>query len=240
MEAIVLAGGLGTRLLSRLSGVPKPMAQVGGRPFLEILLGRLGDAGFRRTLLSVGYLGNVIADHFGSRWRGMLLDYVVEDSPLGTGGAIRRALPLVEEPSAFVLNGDTWLDADYPAMDDLHRSSQVDLTLALSLVPDMARYGGVDLNGDRVAGFIEKGRTGAGWINAGVYIMSRNFSWPVNLAEKFSFETDVLFPLLPTLRHAVFLSHGYFLDIGVPEDLDRAQTELANLKRAPATEAGSH
>ncbi|HUV96426.1 MAG TPA: nucleotidyltransferase family protein [Acidobacteriaceae bacterium] len=240
MEAIVLAGGLGTRLRSRLNGVPKPMAPVAGRPFLEILLDRLADAGFCRTLLSVGYLGSVISDHFGNHWRGMSLDYVTEDSPLGTGGAIRRALAHIKESSAFVLNGDTWLDADYRAMEDLHESSRASLTLALSRVPDVARYGGVELDGNRITGFIEKGRTGPGWINAGVYILSRDFPWPVNLAEKFSFETDVLFPLLPTLRHATFLSQSYFLDIGIPEDLDRAQEELGGRNRRPPTEAENH
>jgi D-glycero-alpha-D-manno-heptose 1-phosphate guanylyltransferase len=227
MEAIVLAGGLGTRLRSRISGIPKPMAPVAGRPFLEILLNRLAEAGFRRAVLSVGYLGTSISDHFDGRWRGMEIACVSEESPLGTGGAIRRALANTEDPEVFVLNGDTWLDIDYPAMIALHRSSQADLTIGLSRVPDMARYGGVDLTGNRITGFLEKGRTGPGWINGGVYVLSREFPWPAGLPEKFTFETDVLFPLLPTLRHAAFLSDGYFLDIGVPEDLDRAQVELA-------------
>jgi D-glycero-alpha-D-manno-heptose 1-phosphate guanylyltransferase len=207
------------------------MAPVGGRPFLEILLDRLAAARFRRALLSIGYLGEVIQNHFRRQWRGMALDYVIEDSPLGTGGAIRCALAEAGEPSAFVLNGDTWLDVDYSAMEMIHHSSQAELTLAVSRVADMERYGGVELQNDRVTGFIEKGRTGPGWINGGVYILSRQFPWPSHLGQKFSFETDVLFPLLPTLRHSVYRSDGYFLDIGVPEDLDRAQTELAGPDR---------
>lgn len=240
MEAIVLAGGLGTRLRSRINGIPKPMAPVAGRPFLEILLNRLAEAGCGRTLLSVGYLGDVISDHFGASWKGMPVAYVTEDSPLGTGGAIRRALEQAEETSVFVFNGDTWLDLDYGAMDGLHRSSQAVITLALSRVSDMSRYGGVELSGGKISGFIEKGRSGAGWINGGVYILSRNFPWPANLAEKFSFETDVLFPLLPSLRHAVFLSSGGFLDIGVPEDLDRAQIDLGDRHRVPPPPAENH
>lgn len=229
MEAIVLAGGFGTRLRSRLNGIPKPMALVAGRPFLEILLARLSQAGFRRILLSVGFLGNVISDHFGSQWHSMAIDYVSEDTPLGTGGAIRRALGSVEEDNAAVLNGDTWLDVDYASMYALHRSSKADLTLAVCSVSDMARYGGVEVNDDKVSGFVEKGRTGPGLINGGVYILSRKFPWPQGLPEKFSFETDVLLSLLPSLQHRVFLSNGYFLDIGIPEDLDRAQTELSDL-----------
>lgn len=228
MEAIVLAGGLGTRLRSRISGIPKPMAPVAGRPFLEILLNRLAQMGFRRVVLSVGYLGGAILDHFGSHWCGMDISCLLEESPLGTGGAIRRALGNTEDSDVFVLNGDTWLDLDYPAMMELHRASLADLTIALCHVPDTARYGGVDLSGNRITGFVEKGRVGPGWINGGVYVLSRDFPWPSGLPEKFSFEADVLFPLLATLRHATFLSDGYFLDIGVPEDLDRAQVELAS------------
>lgn len=226
MEAIVLAGGMGTRLRSRISGIPKPMAPVAGRPFLEILLDRLAAAGFHRVLLSVGYLGSVIGDHFGSQWHGMTIDYVTEDNPLGTGGAIRRALAHIAGSSAFVLNGDTWLDVDYSEMNAVHRAAKSDLTLALSHVSDIARFGGVDLRGDRIAGFIEKGRTGPGWINGGVYVLSRNFPWPPLLGEKFSFETDVLSSQLAALRHSVYLSGGPFIDIGVPEDLDRAQREF--------------
>jgi len=101
VEAIILAGGFGTRLQSRLDGIPKPMAPVAGRPFLEILVDRLADSGFRRIILSVGYLAKVIQDHFGAAWRGVPLDYVVEDEPLGTGGAIRRSMERVAASSAF-------------------------------------------------------------------------------------------------------------------------------------------
>jgi D-glycero-alpha-D-manno-heptose 1-phosphate guanylyltransferase len=227
MEAIILAGGFGTRLKSRISGIPKPMAPVAGRPFLEYLLDGLADAGFSRVLLSVGYLGEVVRNHFGGRWRDICLEYVKEESPLGTGGAIRTAMKYISGSTVFVLNGDTWFPVDYGEMDALHRSSEAFLSIALSRVADTARYGGVDLNGNRIAGFIEKGRSGPGWINAGVYMLSRDFPWPGGLPEKFSFEIDVLYPLLPSLRHSVVLSDAYFLDIGVPEDFDRAQTEFA-------------
>ncbi|MGP8251976.1 MAG: nucleotidyltransferase family protein [Terracidiphilus sp.] len=225
MEAIILAGGFGTRLQSRLNGIPKPMVQVAGRPFLEILVDRLVDSGFDRVILSVGHLANVIQDHFGSAWRGIPVEYVVEDEPLGTGGAIRKSMERISASSAFVLNGDTWLDVDPGAMNELHQRSQASITLAVSHVADMARFGGVELRDGRVVSFIEKGREGAGWINGGVYILSSGFPWPEGLPARFSFETDVLLPLLPSLNHAVYLSEGRFVDIGVPEDLDRAQGE---------------
>ena len=226
MEAIILAGGFGTRLQSRLDGIPKPMVQVAGQPFLQILVDRLVDSGFGRVILSVGHLASVIQDHFGNAWRGVPVDYVVEDAPLGTGGAIRKSMERVSEPEAFVLNGDTWLEVDYRAMNAAHFALRRTITLALAHVPDTSRYGGVELKDDRVAGFIEKGRTGPGWINGGVYILARDFPWPENLPGRFSFEIDILLPLLPSLNHAVYVSSGRFIDIGVPEDLDRAQAEF--------------
>ncbi len=227
MDAIVLAGGLGTRLSARLDGIPKPMAAVAGRPFLEILLGQLQRAGCRRALLSVGHLHTVIQHHFGASFHGMRVDYAVEDSPLGTGGAIRNALAMAEEESVLVLNGDTFLDADYAAMLRFHAARAAQITIAITRQAEIGRYGGVHLRGEHIIGFEEKGRTGAGWINAGSYVLAKQIKWPASLAEKFSFEQDFLMPQIARLSPAAFRVDGFFLDIGVPEDLDRAQTELA-------------
>ena len=234
MEAIVLAGGLGTRLASRLNGIPKPMAPVAGRPFLEILLSRLAEAGCGRVILSVGHLSSVIQDYFGSEFRGMPLAYAVETSPLGTGGAIRIALEAAQETNVLVLNGDTFVSLDYEEMLEFHEGSGAQVTMAVSPQTDVARYGEVVLapdavmTADRVAGFREKGRSGPGWINAGVYVLGKDFPWPAGVGEKFSFETDVLMAETDRLRIAAFPAGGGFIDIGVPEDLDRAQTELAS------------
>jgi len=227
MEAILLAGGLGTRLATRLNGVPKPMAPVAGRPFLEILLNQVQRAGCTRALLSVGHLHASIQNHFGSSWRGMRLDYVIEDVPLGTGGAIRAALAQATEESVLILNGDTFLQADYASLLAFHAAEGASLTMAISHQDDIARYGGVTLQNNRVVGFQEKGQPGPGWINAGAYILNRNLPWPEGLAEKFSFETEFLMPEIRRIAPAAFEVDGFFLDIGVPEDLDRAQTELA-------------
>jgi D-glycero-alpha-D-manno-heptose 1-phosphate guanylyltransferase len=241
MEAIILAGGLGTRLASRLSGVPKPMAPIAGRPFLEILLNQLKEAGCTRVLLSVGHLHAVIRDHFGQSYGGMRIDYAVEETPLGTGGAIRNALALAREDAVLVLNGDTFLEADYAAMMRFHRSEDAGMTMAVAWQDDVARYGGVVVSDRRVVGFQEKGRAGAGqshagqshagqshagWINAGSYVLNRDFEWPAELEGRFSFEKEVLALRVSELRPAAFIVSGYFLDIGVPEDFDRAQTEL--------------
>lgn len=227
MEAIILAGGFGTRLASRLHNIPKPMAPVAGRPFLEILLGHLGRNGCTRALLSVGHLHEVIVDHFGTSFGGIEIEYVIEHEPLGTGGAIRAALGQVRESSALVLNGDTFLAADLAAMLAAHTAAGAIFSMAVAQQPDIARYGGVVVQDNRVVGFEEKGRSGPGWINAGVYAVTRDLTWPAELQDKFSFERDFMMPKLASLSPLAFQVDGFFLDIGIPEDLDRAQTELA-------------
>lgn len=231
MEAIVLAGGLGTRLENKLHGLPKPMAPVAGRPFLEILLNQLARSACTRVILSVGHLHNVIENYFGAAWRGISIAYSIENAPLGTGGAIRASLAHCTEETILVLNGDTYLDADYAKMMRFHAGQpapqSVSMTIAVAHQPELARYGGVLLDNNRIVGFEEKGRTGPGWINAGAYALRRDLAWPPSLPEKFSFETDFLAPETARLHPAAFKVDGFFLDIGIPEDLDRAQTELA-------------
>lgn len=230
MEAIILAGGLGTRLRSRLTNLPKSMAPIGGIPFLEILLDRLIGSGCSRVVLSVGHLRQVIFHHFGSAYRGVPVHYVIEEAPLGTGGAIRLGLQHVQEPAVLVLNGDTYLDVDHSALLAQHLFNGCSITMAVIHVEEMSRYGGVVVDDGNVVGFIEKGRIGPGWINAGTYVLNRNFPWPERLPAQFSFETDVLVPFLDCLRPAAFRCEGHFLDIGVPDDLDRAQVELVARK----------
>jgi D-glycero-alpha-D-manno-heptose 1-phosphate guanylyltransferase len=235
MEAIVLAGGLGTRLASRLHGLPKPMAPIAGRPFLEILLTQLRRSGCTRVLLSVGHQHAVIQEHFGAAFDGLAIDYVIESVPLGTGGAIRLALAEAREESVLVLNGDTFLNADYAAMLGFHAVQGAAVTLAVVHRDDVSRYGGVTLEGRRIVGFEEKGSSGpgqtrAGWISAGTYVLARNLAWPPALPEKFSIERDFFVPEVARLRPAAYNVDGFFLDIGIPEDLDRAQTELAQFR----------
>jgi D-glycero-alpha-D-manno-heptose 1-phosphate guanylyltransferase len=229
MEAIVLAGGLGTRLASRVSGLPKAMAPVAGRPFLEILLRQLERCGCTRAILAVGYLHAAIENHFGAAFAGVRIDYAVEETPLGTGGAIRNALALARNDATLVLNGDTYLEADYAAMQRMHAAEKRPITIAIVHQPDIARYGGVQVREGRIAGFEEKGRSGPGWINAGAYVLSREFPWPAQSRDKFSFEKDVLGAHIGDLQPAAFPAEGFFLDIGVPEDYDLAQARLANV-----------
>ncbi len=226
MEAIILAGGMGTRLAARVSGIPKAMVPVAGRPFLEILLRQLERCGCTRVLLSVGYLHSVIEDHFGAALGRMELDYVVEESPLGTGGAMRRVLARAREDAVLALNGDTFLDADYAEMIRFHSAEGAAMTMAITRQADRGRYGGVVIRDGRIVGFEEKGRSGEGWINAGAYALNRNLEWPAELPERFSFEKQFLGPRIVELAPAAFEVTGFFLDIGVPEDYDRAQMEM--------------
>jgi D-glycero-alpha-D-manno-heptose 1-phosphate guanylyltransferase len=232
MEAIVLAGGLGTRLAARLQGVPKPMALVAGRPFLEILLLQLRRAGCTRVVLSVGHLHQVIQNHFGIAFEGMRIDYAIETEPLGTGGAIRMALAQAGEDAVLAMNGDTFRQIDYADMLRFHAAEGAPATMAVVHQADIARYGGVVVEQKRVVAFQEKGHSGPGLrpglINAGAYVLSRNLEWPATLGERFSIETDFFVKEVTRLCPAAYEMHGYFLDIGVPEDLDRAQIELAS------------
>ena len=227
MQAIVLAGGLGTRLRRVVTDLPKPMAPVAGRPFLAWLLDRLAQAGFEPVVLAVGYRHEVIVQHFGHAYRGMALDYSVEEQPLGTGGAIRLAADRIGAWPVFVLNGDTFLDLDYPAMLDAHLKGGEQMSLAVCRVPDAGRYGALDLRGGHVRGFLERGGGGPGVINAGTYLLSQGVLDRIPRGEPFSFEQQLLVPDVSAIRPAAFATEGLFIDIGVPEDYARAQQLFA-------------
>ncbi len=228
MQAIILAGGAGTRLRARVSDVPKPMAPVAGRPFLEYLIARLLLAGCRRIVLSVGYLHEKVSDHFGARAGAADIAYAVEDRPLGTGGAIALALRSCDpaEP-VLVMNGDSFLDVDLAAFADWYRRSDGEFGMVLRKVDDVSRFGEVRFSGERVTEFIEKGgEARAGWINAGIYALRAGLFERFQLPDAFSLERDVLGAQLSALDVRAFPVDGYFIDIGIPEEFDRAQREL--------------
>src|ERR1700722_3055893 len=169
-EAIVLAGGLGTRLRSVVPDAPKAMAPIAGQPFLAYLLQFLEAQGIARVVLAVGYRNQAIRDFFGTRYQGLQLVYSVEEEPLGTGGALLQALPSVGGRYAFMLNGDTFLRLQYRAMaDKLDEQPDTDLVVALRPVPDARRYGAALVAGGRIRGFTAQGTQGPGLINAGCY-----------------------------------------------------------------------
>ena len=224
-EAIVLAGGFGTRLKSVVKDLPKPLAEVSGKPFLHYVLDNLRDGGVEKTLLSVGYMHNRVIDAIGTEFRGMEIDYVIEDAPLGTGGAIREALKLARSKDVVVVNGDSILLGALNPMSCFHHDEMASITIAVKYVPDTARYGAVTINGGRLELFGEKNTVGPGYINTGVYIIDRRRAEVMDIhLDSFSFERDFL---MKNPRGVfAFKTDAYFIDIGVPEDYLRAEDEL--------------
>jgi D-glycero-alpha-D-manno-heptose 1-phosphate guanylyltransferase len=228
MEAIVLAGGLGTRLRQVVPDLPKPMAPVAGRPFLEILLSMLAQKGFNRVVLSLGYMSEKIIAHFGDNYRGMQLVHEVELQALGTGGAIRAALARCEADHVFIFNGDTYLDLEVAALERLWQAGRHPL-IVVRQVPDTARFGKVEMCDGRINAFLEKGRAGPGLINAGCYVLPKTALDGFALGQAFSLETEFFIKHLQKIRIDGFVTHGRFIDIGVPDDYALAQTALAGL-----------
>jgi D-glycero-alpha-D-manno-heptose 1-phosphate guanylyltransferase len=225
-EAIVLAGGVGTRLRRVVADVPKPMAPIMGKPFLALLLEFLSEQGVDRVILCVGYMREVIMGHFGQRLGSVEIAYSIEDEPLGTGGAIAQALKMVESRNVFALNGDTFLKMDYAAMERVHANTRPSLSIATREVPDVSRYDEIVLEGDRITNVRAGQEARPGLINAGVYLLSRDLFEGFTLPPRFSFERDFLRPFVARIRPTAFLVREYFIDIGVPEDYRRAQLEL--------------
>lgn len=227
-EAIVLAGGFGTRLRSVVSDVPKPMAMVAGRPFLELLLSNLARNGFERAVLSVGYLAEAITAHFGTDYRGIELVYAVESTPLGTGGAIRAAMAHCASDHVHVFNGDTYLGLDTSATEALWHRRGSPVIVALR-VDDTARYGKLATDAEgRILRFLEKDASGGpGLINAGCYVLPMSIASEFPKVERFSFETDYLREAVAAREFLALTTDAEFIDIGTPEDYARAQTLLA-------------
>lgn len=223
VTGVILAGGLGTRLRSAVPDRPKAMAEVAGKPFLSHLLARLETAGLRSAVLCIGHLGEQIEDYFGGAFGGLRLAYARERELLGTGGALRNALSLVETETILAMNGDSWCEADLAGFRHWHGTREARLSMLLTQVPDSGRFGGVETDGEgRVLRFLEKesGR-GAGWINAGVYLMPRDTiaRHPANTV--ISLERDV-FPHLVGNGLYGWTGGGRFIDIGTEESYGEA------------------
>jgi D-glycero-alpha-D-manno-heptose 1-phosphate guanylyltransferase len=229
-EAIVLAGGFGTRLREVVNDVPKPMAPVNGRPFLEYILDYLHHYGVTRVILSVGYKGEMIREHFGDTYSTMSIGYAFEHEPLGTGGAIKLGMELCDSKQAAVLNGDTLFDINLTALYAFHKEKGAGISLALRQLEDVSRYGTVKIDEDhRIKGFAEKSAAaGSGYINGGVYLFNKEIFTDAEFPQKFSIEKDLFERYYESLRMYGFVSHDYFIDIGIPDDYHRAQHELKN------------
>jgi D-glycero-alpha-D-manno-heptose 1-phosphate guanylyltransferase len=228
LVAIILAGGLGTRMRSVTRDCPKPMLLINGKPFLTYLLGFLKSQGVEEIIFSIGYKSKVIEEYFGSQYNDIMITYAVEDQPLGTGGAIRNALRFVDTKQAFIMNGDTFFPIRLSALSDFHESKSSQITLALKFMRGLERYGAVTIDAEGlVTGFHEKRNGDAGFINCGIYLICRELFDDMCLPDNFSFEVDFLrdYCLRKTMYGLPF--NDYFIDIGVPHDYERAKVEFA-------------
>src|SRR5271157_5189407 len=217
ITAAVLAGGFGTRLRPVVAGRPKVLAPVAGRRFLAYLLDQLADAGFQGVVLCTGYCGEQVRDAFGEQWRKLKLHYSQEPEALGTAGALRYALDCFPSNEVVVLNGDSFCDVDLRALVELHRSRRATATIAVREVSDASRYGAVNIDAaDAVSGFVEKGSGGPGLINAGIYVLDRQFIGAIPCGRQVSLERDC-FP--QSIGKGLFTHRGgdRFFDIGTPE-----------------------
>lgn len=232
MQAILLCGGMGTRLRSVVSDRPKPMADICGKPFLQYLLEMLRDKGITEVIFALGYMGEMIEEYFqdGSAF-GLKIAYSYEEEPLGTGGAIRNALPNILEEEVLVLNADTYFPMDYQGLLRFHQENDGDFSLATRAVPDISRYGAVrrDAAG-RILAWNEKledgGQPLAGEINGGIYVMKKSLIAEIPEGKQ-SLEQDCVPKWLSEGKRIFGLPFdGYFMDIGIPKDYQQFITDV--------------
>ncbi len=229
-EAILLVGGQGSRLKSVVQDIPKPMALVAGRPFLEYIMDHLNRYGICKVILAVGYKRDLVIDHFGHKYLDMDVAYSIEESPLGTGGAIHHALDMCKSDDILICNGDSIITEDLDAFYSFHKQKKADLSIILKKKTNFDRYGRVDVQKEKIKGFKEKSFCANGLINSGVYLLRRNTGKDTLVEGKSSFEKDFLEIYTDDLRFYGFVSDAYFIDIGIPEDYGRANTDFTKDK----------
>jgi len=226
-EAIILAGGLGTRLRDTVPDLPKAMAPVAGKPFLSYVIDSLRMQGVERFVFSLGFKAEVIENYLKEHYP--TLDYVtaVEDEPLGTGGAIRLALQKTKTDNVLIANGDTLFRINAEELFHQHGKKEAECTLALKPMKDFDRYGvvGIDEEGI-IRSFEEKQHYNEGLINGGIYVLNKMKFFEHSFPWKFSFEKEYLEALYKEGKFFGSVQEGYFIDIGVPEDYNRAQYDL--------------
>jgi NDP-sugar pyrophosphorylase family protein len=234
VSVAILAGGMGTRLRAVVVDRPKVLARVHGRPYLAYLLDRLATAGTAEVVLLTGYRAEQVFDTFGERYAGMRLIHSPEAKPLGTGGALRHALPKLRSTEVLVQNGDSWCDVDLADFLKFHRFNEAELSMVLAKTTDVSRFGQVQVgDGDRVVCFKEKAEGGFGWINAGAYLLGRRLVGEIAARKPISLECDVIPRWIQEGRKVFAYRHeGQFLDIGTPESYAAAEKLIPN--RRPA------
>lgn len=227
-EAIILAGGLGTRLRSAVPDLPKCMAPVAGKPFIGYVIQYFRMQGINRFIFSLGYKHEVIEEYLQQQFRDVNYFCSIEEEPLGTGGAIAEAAAHAETDNVLVVNGDTFFAIDVAALSAFHETKNDECTICLKAMKETDRYGVVETDETgRVVSFKEKKYYETSVINGGAYAVNMHLFRAIQFPKKFSFETGYLERYVGQRRIYGLLQTGYFIDIGIPEDYIKAQTELA-------------
>jgi len=228
MEAILLAGGLGTRL-HKVTGdcYPKSLAEVDGRPFIHYVIKYLESMGVNRFIFAVSHHAQMIIDSVNSEFPDLDVAYSVEEEPLGTGGAIKQAMEHVQGQRALVVNSDSFMEFSLTSFVNFSEEHGADLSIICTQVEDVSRFGAADIaNNGKLVKFFEKGRTGSGFINSGIYLLTKNHSHLMSLGGKFSFENELLSNEKVTVY--AMKNKGLFFDIGTPDDFLGAQQLVNN------------
>lgn len=231
-EAVILAGGIGSRLKTVVNDRPKPMALINNKPFLYYLLSNLKKEGFQHIILAVGFKHKIISNFFGSNFKEMDITYAIEEKPLGTGGGILNALKHARKKQTFILNGDTYFPVPFDEMEKLANEKKSDLVIALRKLIDISRYGTILIDSqNRVVEFSEKtDLPKPGLINGGIYLIKNSLFFKLPFPEKFSFEEDFLTAEFREKQFFGIPFNNYFLDIGIPESYQQAQTDFLNFE----------
>ncbi len=231
--AIILAGGMGTRLKTIISDLPKPMAPIMNVPFLTYQLNYLKYFGIKKVIFSVGYLSEKIIAHYNQSFENISIEYSIEKNPLGTGGGIRMAMSNLNEDLVLILNGDSFFDLNLEQFYNLHLEQKSEFSLALRYVNNSERYGNIEFNSsNQITSFIEKNQLNqSGYINAGVYILSKKLYLQNTKPDiNFSIEKEFFEKQLNQLIIKGFEFKDYFIDIGIPEDYLKAQDDFKEFK----------
>lgn len=229
-EAIILAGGKGTRLRKVVSDIPKPMANINGKPFLEYLFHYLSKNGITHIILSVGYKAELIRGYFGPEFNSVKISYANEETPLGTGGGILLAMQQAKSEDVFIINGDTLFNINLQKLAQHHYKKNAALSVALRKMEDGSRYGSVVIDEkNRIKAFREKNaNAGNVLINGGTYLIDRTLFLKTKFPDKFSFEKDYLEKYFNTTKFYGFEFDEYFIDIGLPSAYEQAQNDFLN------------
>lgn len=232
MQAIILAGGLGTRLKSVVADKPKVLSPVANKPFLYYIMAYLQKQGVTKYIFALGYLHEQVIDFLENNYSHLEYQYTIEETPLGTGGGIRKAIQLATEENVLIVNADTFFEINVQQMFSFHTASKAHCTLSLKLMNNFSRYGSVELHKltQNIISFKEKTFIKEGFINAGYMIINKKYFLSVtnNLPPIFSFEKDFLEKNLDSMVIKGYPYNGYFIDIGIPEDYELAQNKFKN------------